>query len=90
MAFKHPVFAKLSVKLDRADRELRRIEQYQAAHAGEVQAGEWGALSALSLGAHNVYNGIEDVMLSLANDHPPGYPGPDAQPGFGHTPCPAR
>lgn len=24
--------------------------------------------SALALGIHNIYNGIEDVMLSLAND----------------------
>jgi hypothetical protein len=24
--------------------------------------------SALALGVHNIYNGIEDVMLSIAND----------------------
>ena len=31
-------------------------------------ANEWGRGSALALGIHNIYNGIEDVMLNLAND----------------------
>jgi hypothetical protein len=29
---------------------------------------EWARGSALALGVHNIYNGIEDVMLNLAND----------------------
>src|SRR3546814_9943954 len=33
-----------------------------------MSLGEWGATTAVSLGIHNVYNGVEDVLLSLAND----------------------
>ena len=67
-AFKHPAFAKLSPKIDRATRELRQIEEYLSEHYSEMALGEWGAIAAVSLGVHNIYNGIEDVLLSLAND----------------------
>ncbi|MER9627321.1 hypothetical protein [Mesorhizobium sp. M0296] len=60
-AFKHPAFAKLSPKIDRAAKELEQIEEYLAAHRSELSLGEWGAVAAVSLGAHNVYNGIEDT-----------------------------
>jgi uncharacterized protein YutE (UPF0331/DUF86 family) len=66
--FRHPAFARLSQKIDRATKELSEVEIYLATHAPEVSAGEWGALSAISLGIHNVYNGIEDILLSLAKD----------------------
>ncbi|MDP3896268.1 MAG: hypothetical protein Q8Q62_06300 [Mesorhizobium sp.] len=67
-AFRHPAFAKLSPKIDRAAKELMQIEDFLSAHGGEMAVGEWGAVGAVSLGLHNVYNGIEDVLLSLAND----------------------
>ncbi|UVK46704.1 hypothetical protein BPNPMPFG_002406 [Mesorhizobium sp. AR07] len=67
-AFKHPAFAKLSPKIDRAAKELQQIGEYLSAHGSEMSLGEWGAVAAVSLGIHNVYNGIEDVLLSLAND----------------------
>lgn len=37
-------------------------------HADEVSEGHWEPTSAISLGIHNIYNGIEDIMLSLAKD----------------------
>lgn len=67
-AFKHPAFAKLTPKIDRAAKELREIEEYLSTHRNEMSLGKWGAVSAVSLGIHNVYNGIEDILLSLAND----------------------
>ncbi|MER9683299.1 hypothetical protein NKJ23_28960 [Mesorhizobium sp. M0184] len=67
-AFKHPAFAKLSSKIDRAAKELQQIEEYLAAHRSELSRGEWGAVAAVSLGVHNVYTGIEDILLSLSND----------------------
>lgn len=66
--FRHPAFAKLSLKLDRAENELRQVNIYASTHHGDLSVGEWGALGAVSLGIHNVYNGIEDILLSLAND----------------------
>ena len=68
ISFRHPAFAKLLPKIDRALKEEREVEEYLSAHADEVAAGDWGAISAVSLGVHNVYNGIEDILLSLSND----------------------
>ena len=68
VVFRHPAFAKLSPKIDRAEKELREIEHYWSIHFSEIEAGEWGAVSAVSLGIHNVYNGVEDILLSLAKD----------------------
>ncbi|UVC15465.1 hypothetical protein [Mesorhizobium onobrychidis] len=67
-AFKHPASAKLSPKIDRAAKKLQKIEEYLSAHGSEMSLGEWGAVAAVSLGVHNVYNGIEDILLSLSND----------------------
>src|SRR3546814_14974837 len=67
-AFRHPAFAKLLQKICRATRELEQIEKYLSAHSSEMSLGEWGATTAVSLGIHHVYNGVEDVLLSLAND----------------------
>ncbi|MER9978142.1 hypothetical protein [Mesorhizobium sp. M0085] len=67
-AFKHPAFAKLSPKIDRAAKELQQIQEYMAAHRSELSRGEWGAVAAVSLGVHSVYNGIEDILLSLSNN----------------------
>lgn len=68
MTFTHPIFVKLGVKIQRAEQELCRIKEHQQSHSKEIAGGEWGAVSALALGVHNVYNGIEDVLQSLAND----------------------
>lgn len=67
-AFSHPAFAKLSPKIGRAAKELQEIENYLTTHGSEMAGGDWGAVGAVSLGLHNIYNGIEDVLLSLAND----------------------
>lgn len=66
---KHPVFAKLATKLDRAARELGRIDTYlDSVKDSDRPVNEWARGSALALGVHNIYNGIEDVLLNLAND----------------------
>lgn len=65
---RHAAFAKLRVKLDRASEELARAIQHLDERQNEVNAGDWGSVSALALGIQNVYNCIEDVMLGLAND----------------------
>lgn len=67
-AFRHPAFAKLAPKIDRARKELQQIENFLSEHGSEMARGEWGAVAAVSHGVHNVYNGIEDILLSLAND----------------------
>jgi hypothetical protein len=66
---KHPAFAKIATKLDRAAQELGQIDDYlDSITSSDRPVNEWGRGSALALGVHNVYNGIEDVMLNLAND----------------------
>jgi uncharacterized protein YutE (UPF0331/DUF86 family) len=67
-AFSLPAFSRLSPKIARAERELQQLEVFFDQHSQEVSDGEWGALSAISLGIHNIYNGIEDILLSLARD----------------------
>lgn len=66
--FRLPAFAKLSPRLARTAREFAQMEDYYARHAGEVAAGDWGAVSAVSSGIHNIYNGIEDALLNIAKD----------------------
>jgi uncharacterized protein YutE (UPF0331/DUF86 family) len=66
---KHPAFAKLATKLDRAAQELSQIDSYlDSIKASDRPVNQWARGSALALGIHNIYNGIEDVMLNLAND----------------------
>jgi hypothetical protein len=66
---KHPAFAKLATKLDRAGQELGKIDSYLASIGDpDRPVNEWARGSALALGVHDIYNGTEDVMLSLAND----------------------
>jgi uncharacterized protein YutE (UPF0331/DUF86 family) len=67
-SFSLPIFAKLSPKIARAERELAQMEQYYDGHSLEMAEGDWGAMSAVSLGIHNVYNVIEDILLSIARD----------------------
>lgn len=66
---KHPAFAKIATKLDRAGQELGKIDGYLVSiKDSDRPVNEWARGSALALGVHNIYNGIEDVMLNLAND----------------------
>jgi len=59
--FRHPAFARLSPKMERAKAELSELQKYSSSHHDEVLAGDWGPISAISLGVHNIYNGIEDT-----------------------------
>jgi predicted nucleotidyltransferase len=55
--------------LDRAGQELGKIGSYlDSIRDSDRPVNEWARGSALALGVHNIYNGIEDVMLNLAND----------------------
>lgn len=67
-SFSLPEFAKLSPRIDRTMRELAQMTRYHEVHSTELLRGEWGALAAVSSGIHNVYNGIEDILLSIAKD----------------------
>jgi len=73
--FRHPAFARLSPKMERARAELSELKKYSNSHYDEFLAGDWGAASAISLGVHNIYNGIEDILLSLARDVDDAVPG---------------
>ena len=64
-----PAFAKLGPKLGRAARELETLNAFlDETNRSETAAGEWGRKSAIAFGLQNIYNGIEDVLLGLAND----------------------
>ena len=66
---KHPAFAKIATKLDRAGQELGKIDGFlRSIKDSDSPVNEWARGSAVALGVHNIYNGIEDVMLNLAND----------------------
>lgn len=67
-SFSLPEFAKLSPRIARAERELAQMNQYYANHSAEVACGDWGAVAAVSSGIHNVYYGMEDILLSIARD----------------------
>lgn len=68
MPFSLPIFSRLSAKIVRAEREMAKMEEYYERHSAELSSGDWGAMSAVSSGIHNVYNGIEDILLSMARD----------------------
>jgi hypothetical protein len=67
-SFSLPTFSRLSPRIARAQREHQQLQAYFTRHRSDVERGDWGALSAVSLGVHNVYNGIEDILMSLARD----------------------
>lgn len=66
--FRQAAFARLSPKIERAQVELREVLAFADEHGDEFERGQWGAVAAISLGIHNIYNGIEDILLSLARD----------------------
>jgi hypothetical protein len=61
-------FAKLAPKLTRAAQELGKVKALAAKPAPNDDIDVWERTSALALAVHNVYNGIEDVLLNVAND----------------------
>jgi len=66
---KRPAFAKLDAKLTRAARELDEINRFLENCENLALAPDgWARMSATALGVHNVYNDVENVMLSLALD----------------------
>lgn len=67
-AFKTPVLAKLSIKFERAQAELANVNSRLSKNRSDIEGGDWVAVSALAHGIHNVYNGIEDIMLAVAKD----------------------
>lgn len=67
-SFSLPAFSRLTPKILRAERELTQMQQFYEKHSAELAKGDWGAMSAISAGIHNVYNGMEDILLSLARD----------------------
>lgn len=66
--FRSPSFAKLSKKLDRAQRELAKLTRHAIDRRDAVLADDWEAMTAASAGLHNVYNGIEDILVNIAKD----------------------
>jgi len=59
-------FANLRTKLAMAKEEMAHIDDLLR-RKDEVDEGfRWAITSALALGIHNVYNGLEDVLLTIA------------------------
>lgn len=78
-SFSLPTFSRLTPKILRAERELAQMQQFYEKQAKALADGDWGAMAAVSAGIHNVYNGIEDILLSLARDIDDAVPtGPSA------------
>jgi uncharacterized protein YutE (UPF0331/DUF86 family) len=66
----HPAFARLGPKLGRAQHELDQLAEFLRLYEAVPRelVSEWGRTTAVASAVHNAYNGIEDVLLSLAND----------------------
>jgi predicted nucleotidyltransferase len=63
-------FAKLGPKLERAQRELDRLDEFLRLYdaVSPEPGSEWGRTTAIASAVHNAYNGVEDVLFNLAND----------------------
>lgn len=66
--FRSPSFAKLSKKLDRAQDELAKLSKHANDRRDAILSEDWEATTAAATGLHNVYNGIEDILLNIARD----------------------
>lgn len=66
--FRSPSFAKLAKKLQRAHAELAKVTQHAVNRRDAILADDWEAVTAAATGVHNVYNGIEDILLNIAKD----------------------
>ncbi len=78
-SFSLPTFSRLTPKILRAERELAQMQQFYEKQAKALADGDWGAMAAVSAGIHTVYNGIKDILLSLARDIDDAVPtGPSA------------
>jgi uncharacterized protein YutE (UPF0331/DUF86 family) len=66
----HPTFAKLGPKIARARAELDALDAFLATltRVGSEPSAAWGRATAIAAAVHNVYNGIEDILSSLARD----------------------
>ncbi len=65
-----PAFAKLGPKLERIEQELAHLSAFLARYdalAAEFRD-SWGRTTVIAAAVHNAYNGVEDVLLSLASD----------------------
>lgn len=60
-----PVFARIRRKLERATRELAKLETYLAGHVSAPDS-EWAHTTLAATAVANVYNGIEDAMMDVA------------------------
>lgn len=70
IASRQPVFAKLGPKLGRAGRERANLDAFLARYdtLPSNRATAWGRLTAIAAALRNAYDGMEDVLLALAND----------------------
>jgi hypothetical protein len=66
--FRSPSFAKLSKKLERAQSELAKLAKHAVDRRDAILSDDWEAATAAATGLHNVYNGIEDILLNIAKD----------------------
>ena len=66
--FRSPTFAKLTKKFERAQTELDKLSKHADERREAVVGDAWDAVTAAGSGVHNVYNGIEDILQTLAKD----------------------
>jgi predicted nucleotidyltransferase len=70
--FQHQLFAGICAKMARVEKEMIEIEKFIESNKIFHPSMSWAVQSTISLGLHNVYNGIEDVMRYIAK-HVDGY-----------------
>lgn len=66
----HPVFLNLHTKLARLDDEVGNLHQYVGitAAAPPQYKTDWGVAVATGAGIHSIYNGIEDILKTIAKE----------------------
>ena len=65
-----PIFARLAHQLDKAEQELRRIEDAVVLFAGldSSPASQWARRTSLAGGVEAVYSGLEGILKGIAED----------------------
>ena len=65
-----PIFARLTHQLDKAEQELRRIEEAVDLFAGldTSPASQWARRTSLASGVEAVYSGLEGILKGIAED----------------------
>jgi len=66
--FRSATFAKLTKKLQRANNEMQHVMKHAADKRAAISSGEWEAMTAGAMGVHNIYNDIEDILMTIAKD----------------------